>query len=105
MANLIKPAALGALSGAIVSQRTEALDAIAAVLEDAVPRANLSIADQSREERRVVVTDGTTYLAAIGRVTDGAIEWRVYLVEGGGSQWTMKSGALVDLVSLGKALS
>ena len=101
MADLIKPAALGALDTAIMGQRTEAIDAIAAVLQDSVPRADLSIADQNREEKRIVVTDGTTHLAAIHQ--QGA--WAVYLVEGGGSTWTQKSKPLTDLVSLGKALS
>ena len=101
MADLIKPAALGALDTAIMAQRTEALAAISAVLEGAVPEARLSIADQNRDEKRIVVTDGTTHLAAIYQ--QGA--WAVYLVEGGGSDWTQKSKPLTDLVSLGKALA
>ncbi len=105
MADLIKPAALSALNAAIVGQRADALDAIEAVLEGAVARAGLSITDQSREEGRLVITDGTTHLAAIGRVEVGAVVWRVYLVEGSGTDWTAKSEPLTGLVSLGKALS
>ena len=100
MADLIKPAAIEAYSADVVADKTGAIAALTAILGATVPKASLSIAYTDRVNRLLVITDGTTHLAA--KLKDGA--WKVSLVRFQDGQWTLVR-EVHSLVELGEALA
>lgn len=100
MPDLIAPAARAAYNTATVAEKAAAIDAIAAVLGGSVPRASLSVAFTDPVQRMLVITDGTTHLAAVHPVD----VWEVWLVAKIDAQWTRKA-KVTTLIELGKALA
>lgn len=100
MADLIKPAAVDAYNADVVGDKTGAIAALTAILGAAVPKASLSVVYTDRANRLLVVTDGTTHLAA--KLRDGS--WHVSLVRFQDGQWTLVK-EVHSLVELGEALA
>jgi hypothetical protein len=94
--DLIKPAAVDAYKATVTANGDAGMKAVLNVLADSVPVKSLKIVDI--QDGLVVVTDGTTYLAAVGD------PWQVYLVTFIDKQWTRKE-RVTSLVELGKALA